>query len=294
MKNFRWTQKTADFLLATCGAGWGLSYIAMKIIMDEMGPFWMITLRFGFAFLLVALIFLRKVSLPKGDTLKGAIWMGIFNFLIFVTLLQGLKWTTATNAGFLCSTSVVITPVIHAVITRKMPSKRVILCCFIALVGIGCMTIKESLTISVYDLWCLACAFAYAGLVLVTSHYTKKCDSLNLGIWQLFFSAVFTAAYAAFTENFAFVQSANGYIAFAVMVCICTAWGFVMQAICQKFTTPEHASLMFCLEPISSAFFGFICFGEVIAPIGYFGAALILLAVVLCSVKPKENNGKQY
>lgn len=278
-------------MLATCGAGWGLSYITMKVVMEEMGPFWMITARFGFAFLLVALIFLKKVHLPKGAELKGAILMGFFNFLIFVTLLQGLKWTTATNAGFLCSTSVVIVPILHAIITRKLPSKRVILCCAIALLGIACMTIKESLTISIFDLWCLACAFCYAGLVLVTSHYTKQCDSLNLGIWQLFFSGVFTAIYAAFTEDFQFVHSGLGIFNLAVMVCVCTAWGFVMQSVAQKFTTPEHASLMFCLEPISSAIFGFVCFGEVIAPIGYFGAVLILVAVVLCSLKPKEQHG---
>lgn len=282
-----WTSTRADAMLAICGACWGLSYITMKVVLNEMTPIWMVTFRFGIAFLVVAAIFFPKLRKTTPGVLKGAAVIAISNFFMYWTLLQGLKYTTATNAGFLCATSVVITPILHSIIQRKMPSARVMLCCVVALIGIGCMTIKESLTFSVYDFWCLACAFTYATFVLSTSHYVKENSGLLLGVWQLFFTTAYFLIYDFIFEDFCMPTSGLGWLNLLIMALVCTAFSFTMQAVCQKYTTPEHASLMFCLEPVSSAFFGFLCFGEIISPLGYVGAGLILLAVVLCSVKPK-------
>ena len=280
-------------MLAIIGASWGLSYITMKVVLKEMTPFWMASFRFLIAFLCVALIFVKRLKDTDIDIIKGAMVIGFFDACIFFTLLQGLKNTTATNAGFLCSTSVVIVPILHAILSRKMPERRVIVCCLIAIVGIGLMSIKDSFTLSVDDMWCLACAFSYAALVLSTNHYSKKVDSLLVGIWQLFFTFLYVLVVAVIFEPFNMPSSGLCFANLMVMALICTSFCFVMQTVAQKYTTPEHASLMFCLEPISSAILGFLFFGEMVGIKGYLGAACILFAVVISCLNSSDKYPKK-
>ena len=283
-----WTQKRAIVVLAFVGACWGLSYITMKIVMDEMTPFWMAAIRFCIAFVAVSLVFFKHLKQTNASVIKAAAVVGAFDAGIFILLLQGLKYTTATNAGFLCATSVVIVPILHALMVRKLPNAKVFVCCIVALAGIFCMTVKDNLSISVYDLWCLASAFCYAGWVLATSIFTRKVDGLLLGIWQLGFTALYLLGFAAITEAPCLPTSTLGWGNLLFMALFCTALCFVLQTVAQKYTTPEIASLLFCLEPVSSGFFGFLFFGESIGAQGYIGAALILLAVVLSTVKVKN------
>lgn len=290
-ENF-WTQKRANAVLAFVGASWGLNYICMKISMTEMDSAWMVAFRFTVAFIAIALIFLKRLKNIDLEVIKAAVVVGFFDAGMFVTLIQGLKFTTVTNAGFLCATSVVIVPILHAILSRKLPESRVFICCLIAIAGIACMTLKESLSISVYDLWCLACAFSYACWVLATSHYTQTCDGLQLGILQLGFTAVYLIVFALFVGNFSLPTSETGWGALLFMTLFCTAICYVLQTVAQKYTTPELASLMFCTEPVSSAIFGFILFGEMVGLQGYLGAALILLAVVLSTAKLKRDGGE--
>ena len=284
LKNF-WTQKRANVVLAFVGASWGLNYVCMQISMDEMDGSWMVAFRFAVAFVAIAIIFLKRLKNVHFEVIKASAVVGFFDAGMFVTLIQGIKFTTVTNAGFLCATSVVIVPILHAILRRKLPDGRVFLCCLIAIAGIACMTLKESLTISIYDLWCLACAFSYACWVLVTSHYTKTCDGLQLGIFQLGFTAIYLIIFAMFSGPFSLPTSGRCWFALLLMTIFCTAICYVLQTVAQKYTTPELASLMFCTEPVSSALFGFVLFGEIVGLQGYFGAALILLAVVLSTVK---------
>ena len=287
LKNFM-TQKRANVVLAFVGASWGLNYICMKISMEEMSGAWMVAFRFTVAFIAIALIFLKRLKNVNKEVIKASAVVGLLDAGMFVTLIQGLKFTTVTNAGFLCATSVVIVPILHAILQRKLPDGKVFLCCLIAIAGIACMTLKESLTISVYDLWCLACAFSYACWVLATSHYVKTCDGLQLGILQLGFTALYLIVFAAFTGPISLPTSGRCWFALLFMTVFCTAICYTLQTVVQKFTTPELASLMFCTEPVSSAFFGFLLFGEMVGLQGYLGAVLILLAVVLSTVKVKK------
>lgn len=282
------TQKRANVVLAFVGASWGLNYICMKISMEEMSGPWMVAFRFSIAFVVIALCFLKRLKNVNAEIIKASAVVGLLDAGMFVTLIQGIKFTTVTNAGFLCATSVVIVPILHAILIRKLPDKKVFLCCLIAIAGIACMTLKESLTIGISDLWCLGCAFSYACWVLATSHYVKTCDGLQLGILQLGFTALYLIIFAMFTGPISFPASGRCWVAFLFMTIFCTAICYTLQTAVQKFTTPELASLMFCTEPISSAFFGFILFGEMVGIQGYIGAALILLAVVLSTVKLKR------
>lgn len=65
---------------------------------------------------------------------------------------------------------------------------------------------------------------------------------------------------------------------------ICSAYGFVVQPIAQKYAAPERIGLIFSLEPVFSAFLSFIFLHEILEIQGYVGAILIFTAVILSEI----------
>lgn len=61
---------------------------------------------------------------------------------------------------------------------------------------------------------------------------------------------------------------------------ICSAYGFVVQPIAQRYTTPEKIGLIFSLEPVFSALLSWLFLHEILGFKGYTGAILIFAAVI--------------
>ena len=127
MREYGWTQQRADSMLALVAMAWGSSYLLMKIGLDGIPPFCIIALRFGIAFIAVSLLFFKKFKkTTKRVMMKGAV-LGLFLFGLFAFLMHGLQTTSASNGGFLTSTTVVLVPIFHAVIKKKMPDHQNVL-----------------------------------------------------------------------------------------------------------------------------------------------------------------------
>lgn len=55
------TQKQANLILATVSMAWGTSYIFMKLGVDAIPPLTIVALRCGFAFIILAALFHKKI-----------------------------------------------------------------------------------------------------------------------------------------------------------------------------------------------------------------------------------------
>ena len=56
---------------------------------------------------------------------------------------------------------------------------------------------------------------------------------------------------------------------------ICSAYGFIVQPIAQKYAAPERIGLIFSLEPVFSAILSYIFLHEILEVQGYVGATMI-------------------
>ena len=283
-----WTQGRADFMIALVAAAWGSSYVMMKVGLAGLPPFSLTALRFSIAFVCVAAIFPKELQQTTLRILKRSFVLGAFLFGIFAFLLHGMETTTASNAGFLTSTAVVMVPVFHALLTRTFPGKRIVIGVVITITGIGFLSLQESLAFHSGDLLCLGGAFMYTCQILCTDKFTRDDNPLLLGIWSLAFAAIFSAVATFVFETPTLPATGAEWGAVLGLAIICSAFGFVMQSVAQAYTTPEHAALLFSLEPVSSAAFAFVFLQEVLNLQGMIGAALVLCGVLFASVKKGE------
>ena len=284
----KWSQKQADFMIALISIAWGSSYVMMKVGLGGIPPFSLTALRFGIAFFCICAIFFKELSKTTLRVMKKSAVLGAFLFGVFAFLLHGMETTTASNAGFLISTTVVLVPLFHALLTRSLPGKRIVIGVIITITGIGFLTLQESLSFHAGDLLCLGGALMYTCHILCTDVFNKDDNPLLLGIWQLAFAAVYSLICMLIFETPTLPSTGAEWGAVLGLAIICSAFGFVVQPVAQACTTPEHTALLFSLEPVSSAAFAFVFLREVLSMQGFVGAVLVLCGVLFASVHKSE------
>ncbi|WP_411553538.1 DMT family transporter [Paenibacillus lautus] len=274
----------ADLMILFITMCWGSSYLFMKMGLDSLGAFNLIALRFGLAFMLAGVIFFPRLRRVNLNTIRYAMLLGFILFIMFTALTFGLKTTTASNAGFLISLTVVFVPLIHTFLFKKKIEKKLMVSILLALTGIALLTIQLPFAFKIGDLFCIAAALCYALHINIVSTAAQKVDALSLGILQLGFTGLYAYLSSLLLETPVWPSSTDSWTAVLVLSVVCSGLGFIFQTIAQKYTTATRTGLVFSLEPVFAALFGFWFANEVMDANQYAGAALVLLSVVLSSV----------
>lgn len=171
--------------MASVSLAWGSSYLLMKVGLNSIGPFNLIALRFGIAFMCMALVFLPRFRTLTVSILAKGVLMGVLLFLLFSGLVCGVNYTTASTAGFLASTTVIIVPILESILRRRLPNKSIMLSIFLAVIGLYLLTVKDTFTLDKGSMYCLIAALFYAIYIIVFDRIAKNEDTLLISIIQL-------------------------------------------------------------------------------------------------------------
>lgn len=290
INNF-WNQRTADLTMVCIAMAWGTSYLFMKLGLGVLPPFTVLALRFCIAFLIVASIFFKQLN-HTWRTIGNGTLLGVLTYGMCALLILGLKTTTASNAGFLTSTAVVMVPIFHAFLVKKLPDISVIVGTILTTVGISCLTLQQSLVFHSGDILCFVGAVIYAIYIILTDKLSKQDDGLLLGIWQIGFAGLYSSVSALIFETPSLPSSTIGWVAVLGLAVLGSAFAFVAQPVAQKYTTPEHTGVLFSLEPVFAALFAFIFLHETMSGRGYLGVILVMAGVFTVSLTAKSRKQK--
>jgi drug/metabolite transporter (DMT)-like permease len=281
----------ADFTLAIIALIWGTTFVMVKNALDAVGPFTFVAWRFLVASALLLALFHRRMrKLTRAELLAGSL-IGVWLASGYILQTIGLQYTTAGKAGFITGLSVVMVPLFATLLLRRSPGRGPMTGVLAATVGLGFLTLGKNLRFETGDLWVLGCAVAFALHIVSIARFAPHCDSIRLSIVQIAAVAVL-ATVAAFVFE---VPSVNlpaetwGAVAFTGIVA--TALVFSLQVYVQRFTTPTHTALLFSLEPVFAAFFGWLWAQEVLGPKELLGCGLILAGMVLAEVGAAGEDG---
>lgn len=278
------TQLKADLMLAFVAFIWGGAYLLLKISLSELQVFNVIALRFLIAFSISGIVFYKRLRKIDFQTIKYSFILAILLFTVYITATYGIKMTSVSNAGFLISIAVIFIPIISVVFLKQKIEKKVILAVCMAVLGIGLLTLNGNVKINYGDIICILCAFLTAIHIMMTGNFTKKVDSISLGVAQLGFVGLFSIVVSALTETVKLPVTPLIWFALIIMSVFATAIAFIIQTTAQKYTSPVHTSLIFSLEPVFCAIFAFVFAGEILSFKGYIGAAILLLSILIVEV----------
>lgn len=287
-------QLRSDLLLLMITVFWGASYILTKIGLNSLEPFNLTALRFIIAFCISAIVFYKHILKTDIKTVKHAFVLALILFGVFVAMTFGLKYTSASNAGFLVSLTVVFIPIISAVILNQKVEKKVMIGVCLAIIGIALLTLNTQLNVGIGDLLCILCALLFAVHIIVTGVYTQDVDSITLSVLQLGFVALFSIVFSLFTETVKLPNTGLSWFAILALSILCTAVGYIVQTTAQQYTNASHTGLILSLEPVFSAIFAFAFLGEILSVKGYIGAAILLSGVLFAELDFKARGKSKH
>lgn len=281
----------AVFLLVMTALMWGFAFVAQKTAMDSMGPLTFIGVRFIIGGLLVLPLALREYA-RRSVTLTRRDWWPILGLgLIFFlgTWLQqlGVVITTVTNSGFLTGLYVVLAPLIGLVFMRHRPHPIVLLCAPMALVGLYYLNGGGLDRFNSGDLLVIVSAIFWAAQIVVLGILATR-TRLPIVVSCICFLITgilsMTGAFVLETPTLAGIT--GGWFEIAYAAVLSTALAFTFQAVAQQYVPPANAAIIQSLETLFAALGGALLLGERLPPVGYVGAAIMFLAIVLVEAVP--------
>ena len=277
-------QLQANFLIVLVALFWGSTYFLTKMAVAELELFNLTALRFGTAFIITALFFFKRIRNADRTVIKYSIILGVLAVIAVLSMTFGVQYTTASNAGFLISLSVVMIPLISVVVLKKRIKAKLLLSVILATIGIVCLTLNEQLTINKGDILCILCAASFAVQVLIMERIPKSVDSVAIGALQLGITAVVNFILSFFLENFTVPSDLKVWGVIVILGVFCTAFCYIIQIYALKNTSAIQAGIILSLEPVFSAIFAYIFLGELLSKQGYIGAILLFISVILAGI----------
>jgi drug/metabolite transporter (DMT)-like permease len=284
----------ATLLLVVCTMLWGFAFIAQKTAMDSMGPLTFTGMRYllgGLVILPLAIWEYRRKT-AAGTHLTPRKWREIAAvtavFFMGSWLQQaGLLTTTVTNGGFLTGLYVFFVPVILLVFWRIRPHPMVWICVPLALAGLYYLNGGGIDHLNSGDGLVIGSAVFWAMHVLLLGYLARTTGMPVFISAVTFLGAGLLATTLAFPLESPTLQGiSGGWIEIAYAGILSTAVSFTLQAVGQQYVPPANAAIILSGESLFAALGGAIILGERLPPIGYFGAALIFLAIVLVETVP--------
>ncbi len=275
-------------LLISVAAFWSTSYGLSKICQEYVNAYTLLTLRFLSAFLIMFPILYKSITPIKKKEIACAAKLGTLMFAACLSMVLGVKSTTATNAGFIVGMSVVFVPVIMRIFYKVPVSVHTLIALVMSASGICFLTLGGEMGFHSGDLLCLVCAVCYASYIVFTGNSLRGQNPVAVGVMQFLFMGMYSAAADLAAGGFHIPAAPVFWGALAVMVILGTAYCFIVQVIAQQHVSATAAGITLSLEPVFSAFFAYFTLGERLGISQFVGAGLMLGGVIWVSTREQR------
>lgn len=278
-------QFKADLALLLVTVVWGSTFVITKNVLKDIPTYNFLAIRFLTAFIFSSVVFYKSFFSLDKNTIKYGILIGIVLFIGFAFQTVGLNYTTASKSGFITGFSVVIVPLISAIMFKNLPNLSIITGVVLAVIGLGLMTLDSSLVPNIGDFYTLIAAVFFALHIILVGKYTVNVNSINLAIIQIGVVGFSSLLFSLSTESFTIPSTVNTWGGILITSILATSGAFIVQNTMQKFTSATHTALIYTAEPVFSAIFAFMLIGERMTNKAIFGSILILLGMILGEIK---------
>lgn len=260
---------------------WGSSFFLVKDQMDVFPPMRLLALRYTLATLLLTAVFWNKVRTSGFQDVWRSSSLGVILAVASVLQAVGLTDTTPGKNAFLTAIYCVLVPFLFWVVKRKRPEGKGFIAAFLCLVGIGLISLTDSLTIGYGDSLTLASGVLYAVHIVGIATLGRKTDPVRSIVFQFAVSSVLFWALDFVTPSKPFIAQPSNWLVVLYLAVFPTAIGFLLQLVGQKFAPPTGASLILSLESVFGVLFSVLFYGEVVPPRVFLGFLVVFAAIFL-------------
>jgi len=282
----------ADLSLALTTFLWGVTFVVVKDAVSRASVFLFLTLRFGLAALILALLQRKALRKLRREELLAGVWLGLFMFGGYVFQTFGLVFTTPTKSSFVTGFSVVLVPLLLALFWRGRLRLWEYAGALAAIGGLYFLTVPGGPVsrLNLGDLLTLVGATLYAFHIILVGRYARTHPHASLCFLQVAATALLSTGACLFSaatgwQRPRFDASWQLYAGIGVTAVFATAVAFTIQLWAQRYTSPSHAAVLFTLEPVFAAGTSYLLLGERLGGRALLGAGLVMAGILIAELK---------
>ena len=281
----------AESGLLLIGILWGMGFVTVKIGLNAgMNTFYLMWLRFLGSFVLLSILFRKKIKKVSKDDLKAGVILGIIQYFGYVFQTYGAAHKTVGKNAFFTAINVIIVPYVFWMLNKKRPDIFSFSASIICLIGVGIMSLDSNLNfthLNKGDVMTIISAFFFALQVAYTGYFGRKVHPMNLVLLQMLVGGLLFAGTQFATSGLREVIPLHGETLMAIIyaVVFSTAIPMLLQIYCQRLTTATRASILMSTESMFAPIFAFLVLGEMMTLRVALGAVFILFSVVVSETK---------
>lgn len=277
----------ADLALFSVALIWGIAFVVQRIAAAQIGVF----LFNGFRFLIGALVLLpfsgksvvNHMPSPgiQWKYLPGAILVGLVLFCGAVFQQEGLKYTTAGNAGFITGLYVVLIPLFMAFVWRQWPRPVIWIAACMSVLGLFLLSTGGQMRLSSGDALVLVSSVFWALHVILIGKLVRRVGVVQLAIVQYLVCGLLSSLIGFTTEVHTLSILIQGWWMIVFTGVISVGLGYTLQAIGQRVAPPADAAILLSMEAVFAALFGWWILGEYLTPLQLVGCGIIFSGILL-------------
>ncbi len=265
---------------------WGSTFLIVKDTVSTVNEFLIVFIRSGLA---CAAIFIfqffndRKKLWNRKAFFYGSV-MGTLMAITYASQTIGLKYTSTGHSAFITSSAVILVPFILFFLFKTKLLKIDMVAVIIVFAGLFLLTYDFETKINAGDLFTIITPVSYAFHVVLAGQFVKKSDVITMVTWQFFAAAMVGLIAFIFTDHDPLSISAKAWGSLAYLGLIGTLFCYFITVWVMKYVSALKVTIIFSLEPLFAAVFGYFIIHEVLSVKEFFGAMLVLAGVIVHSV----------
>ena len=274
------------FLLILVTIIWGSTFFIVKDAVSSVNEYFLVfgrTLIAAIVMILIILFTNKKSLLNKKAIINGSI-LGILLATTYISQTIGLKYTSTGHSAFITGSAVIVVPILLYLFYKEKILKSDLFSVFVVLIGLLLLTYDFNTKINIGDLITLITALAYANHVILAGKFVKNTDILAMIAYQFLTASVFSFLIFILTNQSFPVLEIKSVISITYLGFIGTLFCYFISIWVQKYVSSIKVALIFTLEPIFAAFFGYLVLRETLNIKEMTGALLILFGITLYQV----------
>jgi len=265
---------------------WGTTFIITKTLTQHIPIFLYLGLRYLLGTIGFIPLFFHFKKVNKRLLLLGVL-TGFIYYISMVFQTYGLQTTTAGKAGFITGLSTVMVPFITWFLYKRRVKYRIWIAVGLSVIGMALLLLENESGIIIGDLLVLGCAVFCAIFIVLNDKNVRIFDVYLYTIIQLLTLTLlcFTSSLILRESYDLFSTQLEFWLIMLYMGFGATSLTFIFQNWGQKHQGPSQTAIIFTLEPVFAALFGFLIGNESLTLFNWIGMGLIFIAILITVLK---------
>jgi drug/metabolite transporter (DMT)-like permease len=269
--------------LVLAALAYGVTFPLVHDALGDIEPFAYLVLRFSIAAVVLApfaVVLARRDPAVRRTLLRAGLLAGLLLTGGYAAQTVGLQVVSPSTSAFITGLYVVLTPVVEALVRRRLPGRPVLVGIVVAAVGLYLLT-GARLSLGGGELATLLGAALFAVWIVYQGEYAHRLHPIPFTTVQLVVIAVVCLPPTAAQG----VGHLTGIALFAAAFTgvACSAIALSLQVWGQRHIAPSRTALILLLEPVFAGVAGYVN-GERLGALRLTGAAVILAGIAVAEV----------